>query len=263
MKIRRSLIALSVLALLCPAAVSATAAPPPPPAPPCATAPSPAYAPPGQPPATAIWRDAAALGDWQPPACLGWDRQPTELVVAIAGTVLVEGGRAGLLARLGAVSGWRTIRYWSISRGAWSDWLSDASALRSTDRASRRPDFSAAELAKGGTFHFMENEGGLTGPRVDRLVVEPVRPDRLVLSMENVSPVRYAFLTMIEPGGSQLWLQLQRAKNGLWRYYGLARAADLPAFLPRDPAKATLNRAAALLRYLAGQPTDAPPPLAP
>ncbi len=243
--------------------IQAQSAAPPPPTPPCAGAPYPAYAPPEQPPATFVWHAAEALGAWQPPACLGWDWREGGLVVALAGSLRIAGGKDGLLGRLGAVSGWQTIRYWSASRGAWRDWLEDASALASEDPEDRRADFTAAELAAGGSFDLLQDEAGLVGPSIEALELSPLGADRLVLTMTNTAPILYGFITMVAPGEAELWLQLARAEGDLWRVYGLSRSVELPAILPIDPAKSALNRAYALLRHLAGQPTDGGPPLAP
>jgi hypothetical protein len=87
------------------------------PTPPCGTAPVPAYASPGAQPAMAILRaEELDKSVWQPSSCTGWPAASrSRVVVAIAGLVHLAGGPETLLARAGAVSTLRTVRYWSTT----------------------------------------------------------------------------------------------------------------------------------------------------
>jgi hypothetical protein len=86
-----------------------------------------------------------------------------------------------------------------------------------------------------------------------------------VLASENVSPVRFLFLTLFRPGALQSLEFLDRTDDGIWHVYLLARA-DGPVAEWRwiwDMRAAAVNRSVALYRHLAGIPTDQEPPTLP
>jgi hypothetical protein len=107
------------------------------PRPPCGVSPVPAY--------------PAAIGapkvqnqtvtGWAPPSCLGWDGAAPTLLVAIAGRLHEPGGAEALLARFGAVSRLRGVRYWSVTAQAWQTLIHDALAVTDAAGTNRRDDF--------------------------------------------------------------------------------------------------------------------------
>jgi hypothetical protein len=94
--------------------------------------------------------------------------------------------------------------------------------------------------------------------------IEEVSADRLVFDVENVSTMRYFFLTLFSPGEMQSIYFLDRESESVWRYYSIARIGRNASRLATGPAHASssINRAVAFYRSLAGIPTDQEPPAA-
>ena len=235
----------------------------PPPVPPCAGAPVPAYASLAAPPAVALWRDADLPAGWQPPACTGMRGAPPALYVALAARFEEPGGTAALLERMARISGLREVRYWSASRQRWQPMLNDAQALAAADARATRPDFTVDEVTSRREVHFVEDQSDLLGPVVQRLTLRELTPDRLVLEVANASPVRIAFIQVLPPGGSASLFTIERESGNVWRYYTLTRVetAGFGSFGPPDASY--VNRADAIFRWVAGQPTEHDAPLAP
>lgn len=245
--------------LLVPVLARAEAAPP---HPPCGAPPQPAYAASDRPPATAVWTEAGLrqIG-WRPPACLNWAAGHSRLVAALAGDFRTSGSLDDLLGRLGAFSGYKSIRYWSATQQHWHELVSDAGRIEGPDGRSIRPDLTAADFAPGRTFHYFEvNRSGRT---VYRLTVLERTPERVVLATENVTPIRIAILTAFDPGALQSVMFLDKRGPGLWSYYQMIRAGAGASAIALGRDASYVNRLAALYRYVAGMPTDREPPAAP
>jgi hypothetical protein len=87
--------------------------------------------------------------------------------------------------------------------------------------------------------------------------------DRVVLTAENVTPIRVAVVTVFEPGALQVASVLQRDGEGTWGFYEITRAGAGSSSLVTSYGSSYLNRLEAMRRYLAGVPTDRDPPVAP
>lgn len=233
------------------------------PRPPCAGAPSPAYAEPGSLPAVRMWTGDELGADWLPPACTGWHPLAFRTLVAAAGRFRFESGAEGLLARFAAVSAFAAIRYWSVSDKGWENLVTSASALSGPDAAMQRPDFQVAEMAGGADLYFAQNDNRSTGDVVYRMRVREIDPDQLVVEMENVSAVRYLVIPVAGPGDLQWLYFLERRSPDEWAYYSLARTGAGANSLTQGHEASYVNRAAALFRHFAGLPTDQGPPAAP
>jgi hypothetical protein len=233
------------------------------PQPPCGGRPSPDYAEPGNLPAVRTWTGDELGAGWTPPACTGWRPLPLRMLVAAAGRFRHQGTAENLLERFGAISALTTIRYWSVSDRRWQNLITNASALAGPDAASRRSNFSAAEMKSGTDLYFAQHDNRSTGDVVYRLRVREVTPDRLVVEMENASAVRYLFLPLAGPGDLQSLYFFKRYSPDEWGYYSLARTGAGASSLTTGHEASYVNRAVALFRYLAGLPTDQGPPAAP
>lgn len=131
------------------------------PTPPCGTAPVPPFASLGAQPAMAILRaEELDTNVWRPSSCTGWSAASrSRVVVALAGLVHVAGGPETLLARAGAVSTLRTVRYWSTTDKMWRPLFLDAAALVGpAERGERRGDFRPSELQAGRTLYYWVND---------------------------------------------------------------------------------------------------------
>jgi hypothetical protein len=239
-------------------AIRADAAPP---QPPCFAGATPSYPPPGAAPAVAIWHQAdLKQSEWRPPSCTGWSASSgSKLVVAVAGSFHFNGPIAPLLDRVGAISAFRNIRYWSITDKAWRPLANDASALSSADKANRRPDFSATELIKDANLYYWEDDNR-SGEIVYRLNVIESTSDRAVIGSENVTPIRKYFLTLFPSGALQSVVFVQRLSPGLYGIYILSRTGDGTSVFADGHDGSYVNRAVALYRQVAGIKPDQDPP---
>ena len=233
------------------------------PQPPCGSSSAyPPFAETGAPPNIRVWSSGDLVSPWIPPSCTGW--APADgLLVALAGQFRFDGNGEGLLARFGAISTLQGIHYWSVSDHQWRTLITHASALDSPDLTRQRADFTTAEMKRGRKFYFAHDDNRTSGEVIYRLRVQELTLDRLVVTTENVSPVRKLMLTLAEPGGLQSVHFLERKTPHVWRYYVLARTAEDLTSLLGVTDRSYVNRAVALYRHFIGIPTDRDPPLAP
>jgi hypothetical protein len=238
--------------------VSAHAAPP---QPPCTVAVVPAYSPPDAAPAIATWHGTdLELGKWRPPGCTGWSPDSrSKLVVALAGSFRFNGPIAQLVERVGAISAFRTVRYWSITDKAWRPLANAASALTGPNKADRRADFSSSDLIRNTTQYYWEDDSR-SGEIVYRLNVLESTSDRAVIATENTTPVRKYFVTLFKPGALQSTIFIQRLSPGLYGTYILSRTGEGTSALADGHDGSYVNRAVALYRQVAGIRTDQEPP---
>lgn len=228
---------------------------------PCGVAPVPAYAEPGTAPTVRAWTGETARA-WRPPTCTGWTAGDADMLVALAGSFRFEGEIDGLLARVGAISAQKGIRYWSTTEKRWQALVTDAVALSGPDVASRRPDFTPAELTTGRNVHFAQSDNRSAGRTVYRERVLVAGPDQFVVTSENVTPVKKMMVTLFEPGGVRTFYQIVRRGPGVWNFYSLTRTRMASSLLPTGGEASYINRAAAFFRHVAGIPTDQEPPAA-
>jgi hypothetical protein len=229
------------------------------PALPCASDPAAVYPPFADPPNARIWhrRD---LGDWQPPACFGWPPLPFNLVTALSGEFKFDGDADELLARFGAVSGWKGIRYWSLSDRRWETFITDSAALEDPNGQARRPDFTPAELKTGADVYFLRSDDSTSDPVIYRMRVAEVGPDRLVVRIGNVSPISRFIFTLFDAGDIQSTYILKKVAPGRWGYYALT-VLEEGVMVIGNHDEAYLTRTVAIFRHLAGIPTDQEPPV--
>jgi hypothetical protein len=227
--------------------------------PPCDGPPVPAYAPAGQAPATDVWSASELTrSGWQAAPCLNWGTSRTKLAAALAGEFQFTGPVEELAARLAHVSALKSVRYWSVSHQSWQPLVSDSGMLDGPE-GKARPDPVAGELAPGSSFYYFEVSHGRT---VHRMTVRERTADRLVVSIENMTPIRVGILTAFDPGALQSVIFLDRRGPGLWGYYQTIRAAEGASTIALGSNASYVNRLAALYRYVAGIPTDQEPPAA-
>lgn len=219
------------------------------PQPPCDGASAvPPPAPPGAGPAVRTWSDTA----WTPPACLPWPEGRYRMVVAIAGTFRHDGDAAALLARLGAVSARKGLRYWSVTDQAWRVLVTDAAALAGPGGA-RRADFTAAEMKRGAELFYEESDNRSARPVIYRLRVLEAGAARLVIETENLSPVQAFLVTLFPPGSVRTAFFLERRAAGTWTAYGISATGAEASALASSAEASYVNRATAFYRHYTGQ----------
>jgi hypothetical protein len=230
----------------------------------CGSALAPAYPPPGEPPIVPVWHDKdLRRSGWEPPHCAGWaPSSPSKLVLAMAGSFRFDGTVDELVARIGAISTLRGVRFWSVTEKTWRPFVVDASALSGFDPRGRRPDFLVTEMTAGSELYYWEKQAR-SGSIVYRMTVLERSPARTVVATENLSPVRFLFLTLFAPGAIQSVTCVERISPGVWGAYILVRTGAGASALASGHDASYVNRAVAIYRHLAGIPTDEEPPAAP
>jgi hypothetical protein len=205
----------------------------------------------GAPPDLRLWRAKDLPSDWRPPPCSGWDDLQFEQLVGLAGRLPPELGAADVLAKLGAISAWTRIRYWSATRQSCRALIEDAHALAAPDAQQRRPDFTAAEMVAGRDLAFFQDDNGPGGGAVYRMRLREVGRDRLVLTTENVTAIKVFLVPLFGPGALRALYILQRQQDGSWTWYSLSGATADASPLAGGHDASYVNRALALYAHLA------------
>jgi len=231
------------------------------PQPPCEESPVPAYPALNQPPAVKFWSEADFGRDWIPPICTGWTASGFSTLTTTAGRFHYTGGSAGLLRRIGAIAELAGMRYWSTTHQRWQTLIVDAHALTDPRQGRRRPDFLPEELKEGAVVYF-EQSDNLSGKAVYRLRISTVSENKVVLDIENVSAMRYLFVTVFHSREVQSIYFLDRESATVWRCYGMVRTGRNASRLATGHEASSVNRAVAFYRFLAGIPTAQEPPAA-
>jgi hypothetical protein len=228
--------------------------------PPCGITPQPAFAPPDSAPALLIW---SAEAKWVPPACTGWRREGSEVGAALAGSFRFGGSTADLIARFGAVSTLRGIRYWSVSDRSWKTLIESAAAVEDPDRLTQRRDFSVAEMTSGNVLYFVQRDNRSSADVLYAMRMREAGPDHLRIDIENASTVKLYMFSLYKPGELQSSFFIDRLAPDIWGFYSLSRSLNTPSLMPGDPGRSSANRAIAFYRHFIGEQTDHDPPVAP
>ena len=198
---------------------------------------------------------------WGPPACLGWGAAAPTLLVAITGRLYEAGGATALLAQFGAISRLRGMRYWSVTDQTWQTLIIDAFAATHPNGQSRRGDFRPEEMALGVSLYAAQRDGRAADAVIYRMKVIERSADRVVVSVENASPVQVFKITLFAPGALRTTYFLDRLGPNEWGFYGLWGVTT--GLLTSGHTASSINRAMALYRHFAGIPYDQEPPAAP
>ena len=153
------------------------------------------------------------------------------------------------------------MRYWSTTHNGWRTLIVKANALSGSEPGRRRQDFTPDEMREGKVL-YLEQVDNLSGRATYRMHIAEVSADRLVFDVENVSVMRYYFVTLFRPGEMQSVYFLDRESDNVWRYYSIARTGRNASRLATGHASSSINRAVAFYRSLVGIPTDREPPAA-
>jgi hypothetical protein len=208
-----------------------------------------------------FWSESDLGRDWKPPACTSWSTAGFSTLLTTVARFRYASGAEGLLRRIGAVSELEGMRYWSTTHQQWRTLILDAHALTGPESGRPRPDFTPEEL-KAGKLLYLEQADNLAGTATYRIRVDEVSAERLVFDVENVSTMRYFFVTLFHPTDMQSIYFLDRESDGVWRYYSIARTGRNASSLATGHAASSINRAVAFYRSLVGIPTDQEPPAA-
>ena len=233
------------------------------PQPPCGMESVPPYPGLDQAPTTRSWSEADFGHEWRPPECTGWTEVGFSTLVTTVARFRYTAGAEGLLRHIGSISELAGMRYWSTTHKQWQTLIVEAHAVAASQPTQRRGDFTPDEMKEGKVL-YLEQADNLSGAATYRMHIAEVSSDRLVFDVENVSVMRYFFLTLFSPGQMQSIYFLDRESDDVWRYYSIARIGRNASRLATGPghAPSSINRAVAFYRALAGIPTDQEPPAA-
>ena len=205
----------------------------------------------GQAPNVQLWHMSALRADWQPPACTGWRGLRFDQMVGLAGRLPASLGAADLVQRLGAISTWTGIRYWSVTRGRCRELIADAYALAGPEASERRPDFTPDEMVAGRDLYFFEDDSGPGGGAVYRMRLREIDADRIVVETENVTAIKVFVVPLFDPGALRAFYVAERDQAGGWAYYSLSGATTGASRLALGHDDSYVNRALALYAHLA------------
>jgi hypothetical protein len=229
------------------------------PQPPCGKESVPPYAALDNSPSVKFWSESDFGRDWRPPACTAWNGVGFAALVTTVARFRYTSGAEGLLRHIGAISALTGVRYWSTTHQRWQTLIEDAHALTGSQSGQRRQDFTPDEMKEGKVLYF-EQVDNLSGKGIYRMRIAEASADRLVFDVENVSTMRYFFVTLFHPGESQAIYFLDRESENVWRYYSMLRTGKNASRLTAGHESSSINRAVAFYRHLVGIPTDQEPP---
>jgi hypothetical protein len=229
------------------------------PQPPCGNEPIPPY--PGLDDLAIVksWSKSDFGRDWKPPACTGWAEVGFTTLVTIAARFPHTSEAGGLLRHIGAISELAGMRYWSTTHKQWQTLIVDAYALTGSQSGRRREDFTSDEMKQGNVLYF-EQVDNLSGKAIYRMYIVEASARRLVFDVENVSTMRYFFISIVHPGELQSMYFLDRESDNVWRYYSMVRTGKNANGLIARNESSSVNRAVAFYRHLVGIPTAQEPP---
>jgi hypothetical protein len=231
------------------------------PQPPCGKEPVPPYPGLDEPASVKVWSKAESGRDWKPPACTGWAAPGFTTLVTTVARFRRTPEAAELLRHIGAISQLTGMRYWSTTHKQWQTLIVDAHALTGPQPSQRRGDFTPDEM-KEGTVLYFEQVDNLAGEAVYRMHLAAASADRIVFDVENVTTMRYFFITIFHPGEIQSIYFLDRESENVWRYYAIVRTGMNANQLLAGNESSAVNRAVAFYRHLVGIPTAQEPPAA-
>jgi hypothetical protein len=208
-----------------------------------------------------LWSKADFGRNWRPPACTGWVGVGFTTLVTTVARFRHTSEAEGLLRHVGAISQLAGMRYWSTTHKQWQTLIVEAHALTGFEPGHRREDFAPDEMKEGKVLYF-EQMDNLSGKAIYRMHIAEASADRLVFDVENVSTMRYLFLTLLHPGEIQSIYFLDRESENVWRYYSMVRTGQNANRLIAGNESSAVNRAVAFYRWLVGIPTDQQPPAA-
>jgi hypothetical protein len=211
-------------------------------------------------PIVKVWSESDGR-DWRPPACTGWTAPGYSTLITTTARFRHTSGTDGLLRHIGAISELAGMRYWSTTHQQWQTLIVSAHALAGPTPGNRRKNFAPDEM-EGGQVLYLEQADNLSGTAIYRMHIVEVSTDRLVFDVENISVMRYLFVTLFHPGEMQTVYFLDRESDDVWRYYSITRTGRNASRLATGHQSSSVNRAVAFYRCLVGIPTDQEPPVA-
>lgn len=228
--------------------------------PPCEGMSPPAYGKAGSPPAILVWPESSLNKTaWAASPCLHWGSGKVRMAVALAAT-LNASSLDELLGRFGALSQYKSIRFWSVMYETWDEFVASSGFVDGPQGQQVVPDHPPADYVAGRDFYYFESSRA--GRTIHRMTVRKRSADRIEIATENITPIRFAMATLFEPGSLQSVTFFDRRGSSEWGYFQTIGVGLESSFITVQSTSPYINRLTALYRYLAGIPTDRDPPAA-
>jgi hypothetical protein len=211
-------------------------------------------------PNVGFWSTEDLGGIWSPPSCSGWAAAPTTFVVAVSGHFSNRSDVAGMLTHIGTITALTQVRYWSVTDKKWDALFTRATSLRGPQPSAVRGDFSADEFHTGSELYFLSADNRMQKDMVTKVRAVELGPNRIVLEMTNVAPLRWLAFTVVAAGDLQTLYFLDRESAVSWRFYSVTRVLNGGVLSRIVTGPSYVNRAVAMFRHIAGIASDRDPP---
>jgi len=207
-----------------------------------------------------VWYTNKLENPWQAPLCMNWPQAPFSLLLAASGNFEFGGSSTKLATRIGRISAFNTIQYWSVTKKRWRPLILDATALSFTDIDTARGDFSEEELTEGRTYYFQQTENTPAGKIIYQAKILELSKSKLRVQMFNLQPINRFSIEWIKTGEYQSYYEFTKLDGVRWHYFYALRS-NAKSWMPIEKYESSYkNRAVALFRFIAGIKTDLQPP---
>jgi hypothetical protein len=195
------------------------------------------------------------------PACADLIKGQFSLYVTLTGQ-LAPATADNLLRRFGAVSALHGLPYWSFSEGRRETLIRDAVPVSGTGEQMPASDFALSDMKNGSDLFFRQTDNRSASGVIYRMRVLEHAQHRLLIAVENTSPVKFLFMTLFQPGDLQTVYLLEQAKDRTWRYYNLSGIRGSSWATGSGSEKSYMSRALSMFAHFAGhEVADVPPTL--
>lgn len=198
--------------------------------------------------------------DARKPDCAGLLNGDFSLYVSLVGK-LPAANSDDILERFGAVSLLRGLPYWSFSENRRETMIRDAFPVTSAGKKTSGSGFTIKEMMAGHDLFYRQTDNRSAEGVTYRMRVMEHAPHRLLIAVENVSSVRFLFMTLFQPGDLQTVYLLEQAKDRTWRYYNLTGIRGSGWTTGHGSEKSYMSRALSMFSHFAGMTVADTPPL--
>jgi hypothetical protein len=172
--------------------------------------------------------------------------------VAVVVGALTDGDLLSVLRKLGAISSYPGMRYWSVTDDRMETLITDAFAVGPAPFGKKRPDFVPAEFESGNDIVFSEQDNRLPNPTLYRMRVVQRSQDHIVIDISNINPVKRLLLTLFWPGDLHTALFISSSSDGRLTCYAVSGLHTSGWSRILGNPRSHLNRLLALYGHISG-----------
>lgn len=201
-------------------------------------------------PTVATWVSTQASSS-PAPDCAGLRTRDFVLVTSVTARFADAASADALLARIGAVSSMKGMTYWSEKDQRREVLITDAAAVTASGSATRRADFSVAELKAGQAVHYAQHDNRASNEVGYSMRVAQASPTGWTVVLENTTPVKLYLVTLFEPGDIQTVISVEQLAPGQWGYRSLTGIRKVGMGSVESYRASYSNRAVAMFEHIA------------